>query len=185
MTPREQLIKFFKALDAKLDKPYKLTAVGGSAMVIGYGSTRATTDFDSLEQGFKGLQDRFKEASKETGVNLDLDTPGGFILLPENYEDRLDSPDLQLKNLTIRYLEKHDLALSKIRRYNGADLDDILWLHQNHILDSEILVHRYIDELRPNHVAGTKRALDLNFLDMVEELYGPTKKSEIEKRIKS
>jgi hypothetical protein len=94
MTPREQILEFFRHLDKRVDKSYTLTAVGGSAMVIGYGSDRATTDFDSLEQELSELEKLFIETSVDTGIKLGLDSPGAFVLLPEDYESRLEQQDL-------------------------------------------------------------------------------------------
>ncbi|USN47490.1 MAG: hypothetical protein H6626_15150 [Pseudobdellovibrionaceae bacterium] len=180
MQPRDQMIKFFNALDDLLEQEYSLTLIGGSAMVIGYASERMTSDCDPWGRAEKEIQSKWALAQKASGVKISLDSQTGVAQLPENFEDRLEEADLKLKKLTIKYPEKHDLALSKVTRLLGNDLDDIEWLHKNHELDITILKEIYHNELRPIYI-GNPKNLDLNFLDVIESLYGEKIRDKCEK----
>lgn len=169
--PRKEMIKFFKELDKLLEERVELTVIGGTAMVLGYASERMTHDCDPWGKIEKMILEKWGDAEKMSGVKISIDTAAGVAQMPDGFEDRLEEVDLKLKNLVIRYPDKYDLALSKISRLLGNDLDDILWLHKQHKLDLDILVERYKEEFRIVYVGNT-RNLDLNFLDAIEELYG-------------
>ena len=184
MKPHEQMKKFFRQLDGLLGQSFDLTIIGGTAMVLGYGSERMTSDCDPWGRASQEIREKWGEARKLSGINLSLDTQAGVAQLPEGFEERLESLDQSYNNLKIFYPEKHDLALSKLTRLMGSDLDDILWLHTRHQLDSEVLVSRYMTELRPIYI-GQVSVLDLNFLDVIEEVFGLKKRQEVAKLLQA
>jgi hypothetical protein len=104
----------------------------------------------------------------------------GVAQLPEGYEERLIKADIKLKHLIIRYPDKYDITISKISRLLGNDLDDILWIHKNFDLNSDVLLERYLKEFR-NVYVGRLQNLDLNFLDVIEELFDIKTKLKIKK----
>ncbi|MCB0368250.1 MAG: hypothetical protein KDD50_04330 [Bdellovibrionales bacterium] len=157
-----------------------MTIIGGSAMVLGYESERMTSDCDPWGKAQEELLANWSEAQKVSGINLRIDEQTGVAQFPENFEDRLVEADLSLKKLTIKYPEKHDLALSKVVRLLGNDLDDIIWLHKNHKLDFKTFKARYYEEVRPIYI-GDVSNLDFNFLDAVEELFGLEERQKCEK----
>lgn len=181
MLPRNQLETFFIELDKIVTQGYELIVIGGTAMVLGYDSQRMTSDCDPWGQAADELLTKWKEASKKSNVKFGIDTQTRVAQLPESFESRLVRVDLNLKKLTIKYPEKHDLALSKVARLLGNDMDDIIWLHKNHSLKFTRLTKVYFEEFRPIYM-GNLRNLDLNFLDVIEELYGLEKRKVVEKR---
>ena len=151
-------------------------------MVIGYESERMTTDCDPWGRASEELIERFKEAKNLSGVELELDHQAGVAQFPENFESRLQQGELKLKMLTILYPERHDLALSKIARLNGSDMDDLIWLHKKNELNTVTLFKYYMEEFRPVYI-GRVQTLDLNFLDAVEELFGKEKMLSFESQL--
>ena len=171
MIQYDQIIKFLKALDKLLSSPSVLTVIGGSAMVLGYKSSRMTSDIDSWMKVEKELLKHWDEAKKHSGVNISIDTQAGVAQMPEGAEERFEIIEERFKNLTIRFPEKYDLAISKLARLQGNDMDDIIWLYENYGLEKDAFLKRYKNEFRPSYV-GQVSFLDLNFLDVVEELFG-------------
>lgn len=184
MLPREQLEAFFIELDKLVTQGYDLIVIGGTAMVLGYDSQRMTNDCDPWGQAADELLSKWKEASKKSGVQLGVDTQAGVAQLPEGFESRLVEADFKLQKLKIKYPEKHDLALSKVARLLGNDLDDIVWLHEKHTLNFKQLTKIYFEEFRPIYI-GNPRNLDFNFLDVIEELFGLDKRKVVLKKCKS
>src|SRR5207302_1922252 len=84
----------------------------------------------------------------------------------ENSEDRLVRVMKELQHLKVFTLEAHDLALSKAVRGWQKDLSMIDALHA---LDLETLYHRYTEEMSP---IGNEASIDMNFLAMIDRLFG-------------
>ena len=88
---------------------------------------------------------------------------------------------LSLKKLIIYFPEKHDLVLMKIIRGDAHDFRHIREIADAVGLDYSVLSERFFNEM--SHVVCDPNRLKLNFLFMVENLFGEKKAEEIEKII--
>ncbi|MBX3021218.1 MAG: hypothetical protein KF799_06020 [Bdellovibrionales bacterium] len=166
---RRQLEKFLLALDSVLDEEASVIVIGGTAVILGYGIERGTTDIDWWMSASKELQEKWKVAVEKSGVSVKLDT-AGVAQGPEDFESRLkrlSSP--KLEKLKIFYPEAHDLAIMKICRNMDVDAEDIDALHASVQLDSQILLKRFLEELT---YIGSQNDIDLKYLLTIERLFG-------------
>ena len=128
---RKKLIEFFKTLDSLLTAETQVTLIGGSAIILGHGIDRGTTDVDPWGKVLTALQDKWSEAVKISGIDIQLDTSAGVAQGPDGFEDRLKKLTGQkFKHLKILYPEAHDLALMKVIRNVDIDANDIDALHK-------------------------------------------------------
>ena len=88
--PREQITKFFIVLDGIIDQEIELTVIGGTAMVLGFSSQRMTTDCDPWGKTEEELLNNWKQAIKESGIKLSIDTQAAVAQMPYCFEDRLE-----------------------------------------------------------------------------------------------
>ena len=86
-----------------------------------------------------------------------------------------------LTRLEVWILEKHDLALSKVVRGMRHDDQQVRAMHQAAGLDFEILVERF--RLEMDHITTAPR-LELQFLEMIESVFGPLKRAAAARELK-
>ncbi len=79
---------------------------------------------------------------------------------------------LKTEKLEVFVPERHDLALMKIIRGEEHDIQVLVEMHESEPFDLDILNDRFINEMR--HVIGDLRWIRLNFVGLVEELFGET-----------
>ncbi|MBL4635378.1 MAG: hypothetical protein JKY56_16075 [Kofleriaceae bacterium] len=89
----------------------------------------------------------------------------------------------KLEKLQVWVLEKHDLALSKIMRAAQHDLQQLTELHGETPLELPLLVTRYEEEMR--HVIGQPAVIRLQFLLLVEALWGVPVADEVDATLKT
>ena len=149
--PPEPWLSFLRDIDSFISDETHLHCLGGFVVTVIYGSTRTTSDLDSvaLTQKDPGLFDCAGLGSalyKKHNVYLD---PVGVAPLPENYEDRLTEiyPGL-FERLRLFALDPYDIALSKIERNTTLDREDVKYLARVVPFDLGVLERRYRDELR-------------------------------------
>ncbi len=167
---------FLRDVDRALTTPVVLHCLGGFALVCCYGLPRATNDIDYIATEVAGddeliaLAGRGSELSQRHQVFFQR---VGIALFPEGYARRLVTVDAPtLMRLRLKVLEAHDIVLSKLDRFSGADSDDIKFLATTVPLDLDVLKTRYDEELRPYAAVGPER-LDLTFelcLAMIREV---------------
>lgn len=169
----DQFETFVRKADTYLTSECRLIVIGGAAAALGYHIMRASTDIDVTGAVPEELQRAFRHAGQDTGLNIPVLTVGVFDA-PYRYENRLEPlTHLELKYLTIWVPERHDLALMKTVRGYENDIQAIQEMHCVEPLDFDILLERFKSEM--THVAGRHRVIRLNFLAMIEALFGPEK----------
>ena len=159
----EPWASFLKTLDGLLKEPVELHCIGGFAMTMQYGISRATSGIDILAASPNEI---VAELQNLGGAGTDLHRrfkvylqPVPIASYPEGYEARLVRmwPRFNLEHLRLHALEAHDLALTKLERNADIDRQDILALAQAGYLDQQTLRGRYAKEFRPNLASGVER----------------------------
>jgi hypothetical protein len=143
----EDLTRFLEALDAALVGPARLVVIGGSALVLGYGGTAATTDIDTYESRSRIIEEAAEAARASTGLNIPI-ADSGIAQIPADFEERLVRVLRQLQKLQIHVLDRHDLAASKLVRGNEHDRQQLAQLHELVPLDLDTLVVRFKELMR-------------------------------------
>jgi Nucleotidyltransferase of unknown function (DUF6036) len=165
---RDELTRFIRALDHHLSGPRRVVLIGGAAACLAYGITRATTDVDTVDD-VTDLHEALRLARLDTGLDVPFQSVGIYDG-PYDYEDRLTPIDLGLEKLEVIVPEKHDLVLMKVVRGQENDRDAIQQMADRVGLDERTLVDRFKSEMK--HVIGRPERLRLNFLSVIEMLYG-------------
>jgi hypothetical protein len=179
--PRE-LKRFLVAVDAHLTTPAEVVLIGGGAVAVGYGGDVGTQDLDTFNATTTALQAAAAAARQETGLAVPLDH-STVADAPYEHEARLRRVLPRLRRLTVKVLEQHDLALSKVVRGYDHDLEQIEELHRRAPLDQDLLVRRFIDEM--GHAVGNPRMIALAFLECIERLFGELARSRVEQQLRA
>lgn len=171
--PPEPWASFLKALDALLKERVHLHCIGGFAITMQFGISRATSDIDILA----AVPNRMlAELQRLAGLGSDLHRrfkvylqPVTIATYPEQYESRLARmwPSLKVEHLRLHALEPHDLALTKLERNSDVDRQDVEALARAGDLDPTTLRERYVKEFRPNLLSAVEKH-DLT-MDLWEE----------------
>ncbi|MBI4375835.1 MAG: hypothetical protein HY549_05230 [Elusimicrobia bacterium] len=142
---------FLAAIDAGWrpigDEPITLQIVGSTALMLQADYTRGTKDSDVLESsgGPLPLKERLLAlAGRETDLHkrfrLYIDVIDRAILfLPQQPEFR-PLQGLALKNFKIEVLAVNDVVLSKLKRYNRDDTNDIRTMAAKGLIDHNLLI---------------------------------------------
>ena len=176
-----ELERFLVALDQHLAESFTMIIIEGCAAALAYKTRGNTQDIDTMND-VSEIQDAYKAAKKETGLNIPLG-PAGVADAPYGYEARLEELKLHgMSRLKILVPEKHDLVLMKIIRGYEHDLATIKEMADRIGLELETLLERFQSEM--SHVTCEPSRLELNFLVAVERVYGEEKAVQVEKRLK-
>ena len=147
----DDIARFLQRLDELVpyDKKVDLYIGGGAAVVIAYGGTVATKDVDAIGLSEGMLRFLEEHAGKEsdiqvdTGLYLDL-VPPGLFLSEFGWRGRARVVDVtQLQRIRVYVMELHDLILSKLKRFNAKDQQDLEWLCLLPELDADVLRRLY------------------------------------------
>jgi hypothetical protein len=158
--------RFLRALDARLAEDVALHCLGGLAITMQYGQSRATSDIDVLAAVPVNV---LAQLEKLAGLSSDLHRrfgvylqPVRIVAYPEDYTSRLVRmwPAERFDHLELFALEAYDLALTKLERNSDVDRQDVQALAKAGFINEVELRRRYEREYRPNLAAGEK-ALDL------------------------
>jgi hypothetical protein len=178
-----ELRQFLVEIDKRLKTRATLTLIGGGAAVLAYDVETATADLDTHEQDKKDLR-LIQAAAKEVRAKRSLDIPireTGVVILPDRYAERLERALPSLQKLRVLVLERHDLALSKIARSEERDMTHLDELHEKHPLELEVLVKRYLEEMKER--PGNQQLLEDNLLYAVERLFGELSRERTRKKL--
>lgn len=139
-----ELLSFLRAIDARLDADgfagrVDLYVFGGAAVVIAYGSKRATVDIDALVID-GGLRKKLEEwagrgsaLASEHGLYFQgANTTLMPIVEPDWMERSVEIFKGGLKHFRVMAIGKEDLILTKLDRYNDRDREDIQFLAEAH-----------------------------------------------------
>lgn len=126
---RNDLIEFLQRVDKKLSKRTRVLIIGGSAIALVYSPRYGTVDIDTIETD----RDFFvacEKVNQEAGPKV-IVSAVTVADTPYNYEDRLqDVPISGTTHLQVIVPEKHDLAMMKILRGIGRDLEGVEAIHE-------------------------------------------------------
>lgn len=95
-----------------------------------------------------------------------------MFFAPDGYKSRSKFKDFQKNNLRVWYLDKYDLAISKIERGLEKDYEDIERVHAKSPLELEPLIHIFNGEYINDVATGNKREKMMNLLDLISRLFG-------------
>lgn len=146
-----------------LDEAVALHCIGGFAVTMQFGISRATSDIDvPAAVPSRKLAELDQIAGRESDLHRRFKVylqPVRVATYPEDYESRLTQmwPGLDLEHLRLYALEAHDLALTKLERNGDVDRQDVLELARAGHLDPTTLRDRYEKEFRPNLAAGAEK----------------------------
>lgn len=177
-----ELLSFLRAIDARLDADgftgrVDLYVFGGAAVVIAYGSKRATVDIDALVTD-GGLRKKLEEwagrgsaLAAEHGLHFQgANTTLMPIVEPDWMERSVEMLKGGLKHFRVMAIGKEDLILSKLDRYNDRDREDIQFLAEAHRVDPKKLIAYY--RTARDHYVGRLATLDQTFNIVLEEHFG-------------
>jgi len=156
--PPEPWHSFLAELNSKLGDMVDLTCIGGFVFTVHYGLDRQTPDIDFLAVGMprpliarlEKLAGKESSLRKKYGVHLDPVRPG-IVDLPCDYCTRLDEMFLSTySQLRLQALDPYDLLLSRLKRNDKRDRDDVEHLAMKVSLESGALRQSYERELQPH-----------------------------------
>jgi hypothetical protein len=124
------LVTMLQELDQRLTSSYDIILVGGAAMILHFGASRATYDVDVLIT--KGDLTELRQAIHEIGqlhkLRDDWMNEGvkGFAdILPRDFHRRLVRMDLSLDHLNLYFLGLPEQVAMKIVALREQDLEDL------------------------------------------------------------
>jgi hypothetical protein len=138
---KRELVEALQALDKRLSSPIDIVLIGGAAMILHFGASRATGDIDVLV--LRGdpteLRQGVKSVARERNLLEDWlsDAGKGFAdILPSDFYHRLVPLAFTFQNLRLYALGRPEQAAMKIVALREQDLEDLeLLLPQ--MLDAE------------------------------------------------
>jgi hypothetical protein len=151
---------FLTDVDAALSETIELHCLGGFVIAARYGLPRPTADLDYLEiippgaqEGLQRIAGEHSPLARKHGLYFQH---VALVSAPDRYDERLTElfPS-RFRNLRLRALDPHDLALSKLSRNASVDREDVRFLARTVPLDPVVLRRRYEDELRPIILGST------------------------------
>lgn len=176
----DDLSRFLDALDEALDVPARLVVIGGSALVLGFGGTAATSDIDTYESRPERIEEAAKAARAKTGLAIPI-KDSTIAQLPHGFDERLTRVLPHLKKLEIHVLDRHDLAASKLIRGNEHDRQQLSQLHQLAPLDLDTLVARFRSLLAD--LVGDMTEPWWALRHLVEEIWGELAAAELHAQV--
>lgn len=171
---------FLSKVDSHLDEKADLILIGGTAAMLAYKVTQATSDIDTWNR-IDRLKKAYELAKKETGFDIPM-SQTTVADPPHDFESRLQLYNQgSYKNLVVKVPEVIDLVLMKTMRGYAHDLEAVEEMIRNKTVKIELLVERYVTEMDAAITPKAKR--DVSFLAMIEKCYPDSDIREIEKKI--
>ena len=172
---RDPWRSFLHALDTLVPIKTELHCLGGFVIAELYDLARVTADVDVIDvRGtsavtLQELAGKGSHLHRRHKVYLDIVT---IASVPDHYQDRLvDLRPGEFKNLRLKALERHDLALAKLARNIDRDREDVKRLATGPGLNPDLLKQRYEIELRYQLGRPEREDLTLElWLEVIEEL---------------
>lgn len=123
---KKRLLEFLELLDAELENPVELTAVGGTAMTLLHiKDSTVDIDFDVTGREVDGL--RRTLGNIPHGYKIDIYTNGLIFSqqLPEDYVEKRIPVKTTFKKIRLYALHPLDIVATKIGRLNDRDIEDV------------------------------------------------------------
>lgn len=177
-----EIVAFLRAVDAHLERPFRLDLIGGAAAALAFRTASGTLDIDAANS-VAGIERACEAARRDSHLDIPLGT-AGIHDGPYGHESRMRRvPVRGLKRLQVFVPEKHDWALMKIVRLIDKDIEDIKEVADTVGFSTSVFLKRFLEEM--TRVIGRRSELVMNFLAMMEELYGEAEADEMERTIRS
>jgi hypothetical protein len=155
---KQELIEILKELDQHLLSSFDVILIGGAAMILYFGSSRATRDVDVLV--LRGDVAELRQAVKAVADKHDLledwlnDAAKGFAdILPPDFYNRLVPLEMSFRHIRLYALGRPEQAALKIVALREQDLEDLeILLPQMSDADKESLIKimNHISTFRPD-----------------------------------
>lgn len=128
-----ELLTVLGQLDARLTSAYDIVIVGGAAMILHFGASRATRDVDAivLKGNPRQLRNAVAAVAAEVGLPEDWLNDGakGFVgVLPPEFRNRLQPLEYPFAHLQLYALGLPDQVVLKIIALRAQDLEDLALL---------------------------------------------------------
>lgn len=155
---KRELVEVLQELDSRVSSPCDVVIVGGAAMILYFGASRATRDVDVLI--LRGDLEELRQAVKTVAGERDLpedwlnDAVKGYAdILPPDFYHRLVPLDLQFRHIRLYVLGRPEQVAMKIVTLREQDLEDLeLLLPLMSEADKEVLVAimQHVGAFRPD-----------------------------------
>lgn len=148
------LRQILRELDSQLVSSCDVVLIGGAAMILHFGATRATRDVDALFIGgdLSGMRRAIKTVGQEHGLPDDWmnDSAKGFVdVLAPDFSTRLVPLEINLKQLHLYALGVADQAAMKIVALREQDLEDLELLLARMLPDDKRTLVSIMNHLAP------------------------------------
>lgn len=127
---KHELVEALQELDKRLSSPLDLVLIGGAAMILHFGASRATRDIDVLV--LRGDLTELRRAVKAVARGRDLpedwltDAAKGFAdILPPDFYHRLTPLPFPFRQLRLYALGRPEQVAMKIVALREQDLEDL------------------------------------------------------------
>ncbi|MBI2542489.1 hypothetical protein HYV80_07335 [Candidatus Woesearchaeota archaeon] len=143
MIDKNELVKWLKSIDKKLNRKISLIAVGGTAMTL-LSLKSSTRDVDFC---IKSNEKNDFEKSLDKRFKVDIFTDGYIFSeqLPSDYFEK-SKTIVEMKNIALKALHPVDIIITKAARFNARDEEDIKALSK--YVDRKELVKRFDEVLK-------------------------------------
>ncbi len=146
--------KIIRTLDRHLEGPARIRLMGGAAMILGYGLSRATEDVDLLadDREIEALIEEANLGAALERTNAELAPEGLYLSHIWGPEQQILTPEwrsscrrlaLVLDRLQLEVLGPLDMILSKACRADDGDLADIRHLITHERLPRETVARAF------------------------------------------
>ena len=165
---KNELIEALQELDVQLSSNCDLILIGGAAMILHFGASRATHDVDMLviHSDIADLRRAIKAVAQQRDLPEDWinDAAKGFAdILPPDFDRRLTPLDLSLQHLRLFALGIPEQAAMKIVALREQDLEDLeLLLPRIVDADKDVLrsIMQQVNKFRPDWALRIKYFLE-------------------------
>ena len=168
-------LAFLRGADAAIAQPIDLHCAGGFAFGVLAGWPRPTGDIDVIGilpiaagEELLRVAGEGSPLARKHKIHVQIVTVADP---PCEYQDRLiDVTPARFRNVTMKLLEPHDLALTKLDRNSPKDREDVRFMAERGLIRSAVLKERYEKELKPYTL--NERRLSLNLELWLDDLIG-------------
>jgi len=127
---KHELVEVLRELDERLSSSFDVILVGGAAMILHFGASRATRDVDVLvlRGDLTELREAVKVVATERGVPEDWmnEAAKGFAdILPPDFYHRLVPLEFPFRHLRLYALGHPEQVAMKIVALREQDLEDL------------------------------------------------------------
>jgi alkanesulfonate monooxygenase SsuD/methylene tetrahydromethanopterin reductase-like flavin-dependent oxidoreductase (luciferase family) len=155
---KRELMQVLRRLDERLSSSVDLILVGGAAMILHFGASRATRDIDVLV--LRGNPAELRQAARDVAREFKLpedwlsDAAKGFAdILPPDFYHRLVPLEFPFQHLRLYALGRPEQVAMKIVALREQDLEDLeLLLPQLSVEEKRqvVAIMHHVSRFRPD-----------------------------------